>query len=130
MGMGAIFESIFWYGFYIHLICINLLGYFMYAYDKFQAGRGGWRVPEIRLLVVVIAGGGAGALLAMITCWHKIKKCEFVIKFVFCLALSIILYIVVGVFAVAPFGSDPVEVEDEIGAVGASDNTTRQELRQ
>ena len=65
----------------------------------------------------------------MITCNHKIKKCEFVLKFVFCLALSIILYIVVGVFAVAPFGNDPVE-EDEIAAsVNVSDITTRKELR-
>ena len=69
----------------------------------------------------------AGAFLAMMTCRHKIKKCEFVLKFVFCLALSIILYIVVGVFAVAPFGKDPVE--EEIVADGASENAARQELR-
>ena len=61
--MGEIVGQIFWYGFYIHLICINLLGFFLYAYDKIQASREGWRVPEIRLLVVVLAGGGAGTVL-------------------------------------------------------------------
>ena len=48
----------------------------------------------------------------MIMLRHKIKKCEFVLKFVFCLAFSIIMYIVVGVFAVAPYGDNPVEKEE------------------
>ena len=117
----SILGQIFWYGFYIHLVCINLLGYFMYAYDKFKARSGDWRVSEARLLAVVMAGGGAGAFLAMITCWHKIKKCEFVCKFVFCLCCSIIMYILVGVFAVAPYGGPLPGV--------AMDNVTKDELR-
>ena len=63
--MVEVVGQIFWYGFYIHLICINILGFFMYAYDKCQARRDGWRVPEARLLLVVLAGGGAGAVIHM-----------------------------------------------------------------
>lgn len=63
--MVEVVGQIFWYGFYVHLICINILGFFMYAYDKCQARRDGWRVPEARLLLVVLAGGGAGAVIHM-----------------------------------------------------------------
>lgn len=64
----------------------------------------------------------------MIMLRHKIKKCEFVLKFVFCLAFSIIMYIVVGVFAVAPYGDNPVEKEETVVAVDEADGN-RQELR-
>jgi uncharacterized membrane protein YsdA (DUF1294 family) len=42
-----------------------------YAYDKAQAKRGGWRVPEIVLQGMVLAGGVVGGWLGMLVLRHK-----------------------------------------------------------
>lgn len=49
----------------------------LYCYDKMQAKINGWRVPEAVLLVMPLAGGFIGSLLAMPLCNHKINKMVF-----------------------------------------------------
>jgi uncharacterized membrane protein YsdA (DUF1294 family) len=36
----------------------------MMGYDKKQAKRGDWRIPERRLLTIGLVGGGLGGLMA------------------------------------------------------------------
>lgn len=48
-----------------------------YAWDKYRAVRGEWRVPEKTLLIMSLACGGAGAYLAAKLCHHKTKKWYF-----------------------------------------------------
>ena len=49
----------------------NLVVFVAYAYDKWQAKRDGWRVPERNLLVMAVLLGGPGALLAILFLRHK-----------------------------------------------------------
>ncbi|WP_082753053.1 DUF1294 domain-containing protein [Streptococcus sp. DD12] len=51
--------------------CWNCLVFICYAYDKWQAKRGGWRVPEKVLLRQAVFLGGPGALLAIFFLHHK-----------------------------------------------------------
>lgn len=58
-------------------ITINLVTALMYAYDKMVAGSGRTRVPERVLLLLALAGGTIGALLAMRRFRHKTAKGRF-----------------------------------------------------
>lgn len=56
---------------------LNALTGCVYAYDKWRAARGGWRVRERTLLGLAAVGGAAGALVAMRACRHKTRKPAF-----------------------------------------------------
>lgn len=58
-------------------LVVNLLTGAVYAYDKWRAARGGWRVRERTLLGLAALGGATGALVAMRTCRHKTRKPAF-----------------------------------------------------
>ena len=64
-----------------HLLLIlllwNLAVLLLYAWDKAQARRHGWRVPERTLLLCALLGGGAGGLLGMWLCRHKTRHTAF-----------------------------------------------------
>ena len=57
--------------FAIPLTSINFL---LFGYDKFQAKRNGWRIPERVLLGLTILGGGIGGLAGMLVFRHKTRK--------------------------------------------------------
>jgi len=57
--------------FAIPLTSINFL---LFGYDKFQAKRNGWRIPERVLLGLTILGGGVGGLAGMLVFRHKTRK--------------------------------------------------------
>jgi len=57
-----------------YFLAINVAAYPLWAVDKHQARRGGFRVPEWTLHLVSIAGGGVGAVVAMRTLRHKTQK--------------------------------------------------------
>ncbi|MCB9656513.1 MAG: DUF1294 domain-containing protein [Sandaracinaceae bacterium] len=59
------------------LVAVNVLTACVFAYDKWRATRGGWRVRERTLLGLAALGGAAGALLAMRACRHKTRKPAF-----------------------------------------------------
>jgi uncharacterized membrane protein YsdA (DUF1294 family) len=50
----------FWY-----LLLINTITGAIFGWDKWQAGRGGRRIPETTLLLLAAGGGSIGGLLAM-----------------------------------------------------------------
>lgn len=56
---------------------LSLLAFATFAWDKFQARRGGRRVPEARLHLLSLLGGFAGAALAMALVRHKTQKLAF-----------------------------------------------------
>jgi|SRR5215213_1342579 len=53
------------------LIAGTVTTFLFYAVDKAQARRGGWRVPEIVLQGMVLAGGVIGGWLGMLVLRHK-----------------------------------------------------------
>src|SRR5262245_6462202 len=53
------------------LIAGTVATFLFYAIDKSQAKRGGWRVPEIVLKGMVLAGGVIGGWLGMLLLRHK-----------------------------------------------------------
>lgn len=63
------------------LVAINATTVAMYAYDKRQARRAAWRVPENALHVLAFAGGSPGALAAQRFLRHKSAKRSFQVAF-------------------------------------------------
>jgi uncharacterized membrane protein YsdA (DUF1294 family) len=60
---------------------VNLATFCMYGYDKRQARRSRWRVPEAVLHTLAILGGSAGALAGQSAFRHKTRKRSFRIVF-------------------------------------------------
>ena len=74
---------------------MSVLAFAVMGYDKRQAVRREWRVPEKRLWLLAVAGGGIGAYFGMQTFRHKTRHTEFRIGFL-CLALvdaTLLLYL-------------------------------------
>jgi uncharacterized membrane protein YsdA (DUF1294 family) len=68
-----------WFG--LWLLLISLAAFCSYALDKLAARSDLGRVPERRLLLLALAGGSPGAILAMYVFRHKIRKASFMIRF-------------------------------------------------
>ena len=73
----------------VWLVCINLLTFTYYGYDKFQAVHAGRRVPEMVLHLFAIVGGSLGAYIGMWTFRHKTIKGGFRIVFWFIVLVQI-----------------------------------------
>ena len=56
---------------------VSLITLVVWGYDKSQAMRHRWRVPEKRLIALAVAGGFPGALLGMQLFRHKTRKSHF-----------------------------------------------------
>jgi uncharacterized membrane protein YsdA (DUF1294 family) len=80
----AIAAAILWGGLFVVLVIVfdwslyldwllagTVTTFFFYAYDKMQAKRNGWRIPEIVLKGLVLAGGVIGGWLGMLGLRHK-----------------------------------------------------------
>lgn len=57
-----------------YILTINIFSFLLLVIDKFYSLKERKRVPEMSLYFFSIAGGVFGALLAMITARHKIRK--------------------------------------------------------
>src|SRR5262245_32625024 len=75
------------------LAALNLTSFVAYGLDKWQARRGGWRIPELTLLLVSFIGGSIGAWAAMVAFRHKTVKGRFRILFWLLVALQVVLVI-------------------------------------
>ena len=82
-----------------YLALINIATFIVYAADKVKAMAGAWRIPEKVLLGMAVAGGAAGALLAMVICRHKIRKRRFVIvvPLALCVQLALLTALAFGI---------------------------------
>ena len=61
----------------IYLILINIISFAAMGIDKSKAIKGKWRIPEKRLFLYVILGGGIGGLFGMYIFRHKTKHMSF-----------------------------------------------------
>lgn len=66
----------------------SLIAFALYAYDKAQAKRDGWRVPENTLHFWAILGGWIGASIAHKVLNHKSRKPQFRMVFYITILLN------------------------------------------
>ncbi|MBO9671471.1 MAG: DUF1294 domain-containing protein [Sphingobium sp.] len=59
---------------WVYLALANLAAFAAFGYDKARARAGKWRVRERDLLLLVLLGGGAGAVLGRLAFRHKTRK--------------------------------------------------------
>jgi uncharacterized membrane protein YsdA (DUF1294 family) len=60
-------------------ILLNIFSFGLYAYDKFAAKSGRWRISEKTLLTVSMLGGCFGGTLAMYLLRHKTQHTRFIL---------------------------------------------------
>jgi uncharacterized membrane protein YsdA (DUF1294 family) len=65
----------------ITAIGIALITYLIYALDKSRARARDWRIPEMTLHLLALAGGWPGAFIAQRQFRHKCSKLQFQIVF-------------------------------------------------
>lgn len=65
-----------------YVLLINLLLFLLMGMDKRAAKRKKWRIPERRLLILGIIGGGIGGILGMLVFHHKTHRIYFTICYV------------------------------------------------
>jgi uncharacterized membrane protein YsdA (DUF1294 family) len=71
-----------WNPFLVWVSAASLVTFGMYGYDKTQAKLGGWRVPEIVLHGLALAGGFLGGWLGRWVFHHKTQKPAFTLVLV------------------------------------------------
>ena len=77
---------------FLYFLFINILAFFIYAYDKFIAVKTkARRISERELHTFAIIGGFLGATLAMAIFRHKISKSSFLLKHIVILFIWIAL---------------------------------------
>lgn len=79
----------------IYFILINLISFFVCLWDKRMSQKGGWRVAENTLFLLVFLGGSIGMYLTMLKIRHKTKHKRFMlgIPIIMILQISSLLYI-------------------------------------
>ena len=75
----------------VFLVIVNIFSLLFFGVDKLKSKRGGWRIPELRLLLVAFFGP-FGAYAAMLLFKHKTRKVKFLLVPIF---LFIHLYLIV-----------------------------------
>ena len=77
--------------FLAYFILINIITFIVYADDKRRARRGLWRTSESTLVLLAVAGGSVGAMLAMLLLRHKTRHTRFVIGIPTILVVQILI---------------------------------------
>lgn len=77
--------------FLAYFILINIITFIVYADDKRRARRGLWRTSESTLVLLAVAGGSVGAVLAMLLLRHKTRHTRFVIGIPTILVVQILI---------------------------------------
>jgi len=72
-----LYASTMWHPYTVWLAAWGLTAATFYGWDKWQARRRGWRVPEVVLHALALVGGFAGAWAGMLLFRHKIRDASF-----------------------------------------------------
>ena len=83
----------------IFLIIVNSLALAIFGIDKLKSKRGGWRIPESRLLLIAFFGP-FGAYMGMLLFRHKTRKIKFLLVPIF---LLIQVFLIIYFFFIRPF---------------------------
>jgi len=67
-----------------------------YAIDKAQARRGGWRIPEVVLHGLAIAGGAIGGWAGLLVLRHKTRHPVFPLILAVALTVQIVIGVAIG----------------------------------
>jgi uncharacterized membrane protein YsdA (DUF1294 family) len=78
--MAIIVGSLHWVLIVVYLLA-SIVTYLAYANDKLKAQKGYWRTKETTLLLLGLAGGWPGALIAQHRFHHKTQKGEFQVAY-------------------------------------------------
>ncbi|WP_288279602.1 DUF1294 domain-containing protein [uncultured Prevotella sp.] len=78
-----------------YFVCVNVLTFFVYGIDKWQARQGKWRISEATLLLFAVIGGSIGAWLGMRVWRHKTmhKKFKYGIPAILMIHIIVIGYL-------------------------------------
>ncbi len=95
IGLIAAASALFWWmdvnPLYAYLLSVSLITFLFYGYDKRQALKNGWRVPEAVLHVLAMSGGTPGAFVGQTLFRHKTRKLRFKVVFLAIVLLQILL---------------------------------------
>ena len=76
----------------VFLVILNIISMIFFGVDKLKSVRGGWRIPEWRLLLVALFGP-FGAYAGMLLFRHKTHKAKFLLVPIFLfIQLCLIVY--------------------------------------
>lgn len=76
--------------FLLWLCIMSLISMLAMGIDKLKARRGARRIPEARLFLLALLGGGVGGWLGMYAFRHKTKHMKFVIGFPIIAAVQVL----------------------------------------
>ena len=77
--------------FYLLLLCcMSVITFFVMGSDKRRAKQGARRVPEARLFLLALLGGGVGGLLGMYVFRHKTRHLQFALGFPLIAAVQVL----------------------------------------
>ncbi|MDF1778690.1 MAG: DUF1294 domain-containing protein [Rhizobiaceae bacterium] len=100
------------------LVVINLAGFLLFAWDKYCARQGRWRVKERTLLLLAALGGSIGIIAGQRMLRHKTRKQPFRTY----LAAIVIMQIVLVAAMFFPAGRDFIKVVFDV-LVGAAEKS-------
>ena len=76
----------------VFLMVLNIIALIIFGVDKLKSVRGGWRISELRLLLVALLGP-FGAYAGMRLFRHKTRKVKFILVPIFLfIQLCLIVY--------------------------------------
>lgn len=86
----------------LYVAAVSAFCFAAFAWDKFCAMRGMWRVPERTLLLLAAIGGTPGAFAGQRLLRHKTQKQPFGNQLIGIAALQAVAILVVGILGGAP----------------------------
>jgi uncharacterized membrane protein YsdA (DUF1294 family) len=75
----------------VFLVILNIISLIFFGVDKLKSMKGGWRIPELRLLLIALFGP-FGAYAGMLLFNHKTRRAKFLLVPIF---LFIHLFVIV-----------------------------------
>ncbi len=77
---------------FVFLVIVNIVSLMFFGVDKLKSKMGGWRISELRLLLVALFGP-FGAYAGMLLFHHKTRKVKFLLVPIFLfIHLCLIVY--------------------------------------